>query len=381
MIHLEFRLINKEISSNIYEKALYIEGIANSGCEDLVGDTVTLQALQQICAEATNHNLHLDHDTDFDGLIGTITESEIVDEGVRIRARILDERRNEIESLLNQGVKLGLSVAGLTTCNENNPSMIDEWILTEISLTPVPCDQRTMGTVHIAKSIKQLIDETAGNTDKQEDTEETDISVTIDVKSNIDLHNNKSSETIPEEEEGDDDEDTTVENDSTEESCEEDETNKGDENMAEETMITEEQVIELINTAFADNQETFLEIIRKEIKDEYEAKFNAQEERIAAIEAQLEAIKNPETEPEEEETGTEEEKAEDEEEEVIIEVPEEEEEKDIEKTVINVISKLLGTNEEPEDPSFQYDNKGHDTETTNKKGFTPRELAEMMAKQ
>ena len=323
-----------------------------------------------------HHNLHLDHDTEFDGLIGTITESEIVDEGVKIRARILDERRNEIESLLNQGVKLGLSVAGLTTCNENNPSMIEDWILTEISLTPVPCDQRTMGTVHIAKSIKQLIDETAGN-NKEENLEDiSDISVTIDVKSNIDL--NKSSETSPEEEGENEEDDNTVEESTEEESCGEDETHKGDENMAEETMITEEQVIELINTAFADNQEAFLEILRKEIKEEYEAKFNAQEERISAIEAQIESIKNPEPAPEE---GAEEEETKGDKPEEPVLPEEEEDEEDIEKHVLNVISKLLGANSEPQAPSFQYNTKKHDKETASKKGYTPRELAEMMAKQ
>ncbi len=225
MIYLEFRIINKEISSNVDEQTLYITGIANSGTEDLVGDTVTRQALEQICNDATNHNLHLDHDTGLEGLIGTITEAELVDDGVLIKARILAERRDEIETLLKQGIKLGLSISGVTTCNDENPSLIDEWILTEISLTPIPCDQATMGTVAIAKSFKEFIDNNSGTTkaSQQEEDEETD-----------DAENEEQNKTSQEEDNGGD-------------------------NMAEETMITEENVIELINTAFAEKQEEFLD--------------------------------------------------------------------------------------------------------------------------
>jgi len=335
---LQFRIINKEISSNVDEQTLYITGIANSGTEDLVGDTVTRQALEQICTDATNHNLHLDHDTGLEGLIGTIVEAELVDEGVLIKARILDERRDEIESLLQQGVKLGLSISGVTTCNDENPSLIDEWILTEVSLTPIPCDQATMGTVAIAKSFKEFID-INGKTKQQNNNDE---------------------------EEKEEEEETSTE---TEES--------GGDNMAEETIITEENVIELINTAFAEKQEEFLETIRGELKEEYESKINAQEERIAALEAQIEALKEekPAT-GEEEETKAGEEEEEDEQQKKD---PQEEEE-EIEKKLVGVLSKILGVKPEDNTPSFRYQSPQKPA-PSEKKGYTPRELAEMMANQ
>ena len=336
MILLEFCIINKEISSTVDESTLYITGIANSGTEDLVGDTVTQQALQQICDAATNHNLHLDHDTMLEGIIGTITEANLVEDGVEIKARILDEKRDQIESLLKQGIKLGLSIAGVTKCNDENPSLIDEWILTEISLTPIPCDQATMGTVEIAKSFKQVINSITGLNKTKIET-------------------NKQG-TLEEEKEEPQKEDKPKED--------------GGENMAEENTMTQDAVIELINTAFAEKQEELLESIRTELKDEYEAKFNAQEERISALESQIEALKEepseekPEEKPEDKETP-EEEKPED-------------EEGDIEKTVTGIIAKMFGVTEVTE-PSFQYESKQGEEET--KKGYTPRELAEIMAKQ
>lgn len=335
---MQFRIINKEISSNVDEQqTLYITGIANSGTEDLVGDTVTRQALEQICTDATNHNLHLDHDTGLEGLIGTIVEAELVDEGVLIKARILDERRDEIESLLQQGVKLGLSISGVTTCNDENPSLIDEWILTEISLTPIPCDQATMGTVAIAKSFKEFID-INGKTKQQNNNDE---------------------------EEKEEEEETSTKTEET-----------GGDNMAEETIITEENVIELINTAFAEKQEELLETIRGELKEEYESKINAQEERIAALEAQIEALKE-----EKPATGEEEEtKAGEEEEEEEQKKDPEEEEEEIEKKLVGVLSKILGVKPEDNTPSFRYEPSSKKA-SSEKKGYTPRELAEMMANQ
>ena len=46
--------------SLVEDDVLYIQGIANTGCEDLVGDVVTQDALNQICEQIPLHNLHMD---------------------------------------------------------------------------------------------------------------------------------------------------------------------------------------------------------------------------------------------------------------------------------------------------------------------------------
>ena len=220
-----FEIIQKSITiKDNNEQGLYIEGIANSGLKDLSNDIITKEAMEQIVKQATNHNLHMQHSTEFQDIIGTIEKAELTDEGILIRSRILDEYKDVIHSRLTQGIKLGLSVSGLCKRDEDNYHKITEWELLEISLTPIPCDQNTMGTVQIAKSFKEIINP-------------------MDKKME-------------------------------------------DNNMTNKE-LTEEQVIDLINEAFNAKQEEFLETIRNELKDEFQASIDEIIKRIETLESQI----------------------------------------------------------------------------------------------
>ena len=336
---MEFMIVDKNIqaTSNEENDVLTIVGIANTGQRDLVGDVLTNEALQDICRQATKHNLHLDHDTSLDGVLGPIISAELTDEGVEIRANIVNtEYAKKIRELLSNGANLGMSVSGVTDTSTHN---LTSWDLTEISLTPLPCDQGTMGSVRIAKSFAEVVKQTM-------------------------------------------------------------ETNT----MAEE-QITLEQVIELINEAFNERREEFLEAIRQELKNEYDVVINELRERIESIEATAtEEVAEAEEEEvvdevvaEEEEDvveegenfleGIEEAKAEAE---ATAEAPvepaeeeeEDDEEVDVEKTITDIINKKLEeifTNKKSDELHFKYEEEAEEsveTETT-KKRFTPRELAEL----
>ena len=329
---------NIQATSNEEDEMLTIVGIANTGQRDLVGDVLTNEALQDICRQATKHNLHLDHDTSLDGVLGPIISAELTTEGVEIRANIVNtEYAKKIRELLSNGANLGMSVSGVTDTSTHN---LTSWDLTEISLTPLPCDQGTMGSVRIAKSFAEVVKQTM-------------------------------------------------------------ETNT----MAEE-QITVEQVIELINEAFNERREEFLEAIRQELKNEYDVVINELRERIESIEATAtEEVAEAEEEEvvdevvaEEEEDvveegenfleGIEEAKAEAEASaEAPVEPAEEEEdeddeEEDVEKTITDIINKKLEeifTNKKSDELHFKYEEEAEEsveTETT-KKRFTPRELAEL----
>lgn len=138
------------------DDALYIKGIANSGLEDRAGDIVTSKALESICEQASSCNLHLEHARGVEDVIGTITEAKIVELGVEITARIRNKFKSFIQELFDDGVKLGLSIAGLVEYEENNFKNIISWDLTEISLVAIPCDKNTMGTV-VSKSFNEFI--------------------------------------------------------------------------------------------------------------------------------------------------------------------------------------------------------------------------------
>jgi hypothetical protein len=331
---MEFMIVDKNIqaTSNEEDEMLTIIGIANTGQRDLVGDVLTNEALEDICRQATKHNLHLDHDTSLDGVLGPITSAELTTDGVEIRANIVNtEYAKKIRELLSNGANLGMSVSGVTDTTTHN---LTSWDLTEISLTPLPCDQGTMGSVRIAKSFAEVVKQTM-------------------------------------------------------------ETNT----MAEE-QITLEQVIELINEAFNERREEFLEAIRQELKNEYDVVINELRERIESIEATAtEEVAEAEEEEvvdevvaEEEEDvveegenfleGIEQAKAEAEAVEPEEEEEEDDEEVDVEKTITDIINKKLDeifTNKKSDELHFKYEEEAEEsveTETT-KKRFTPRELAEL----
>lgn len=326
----DFTLYDDKITKSIGEDGtLTITGIANTGERDLVGDVVTEQALTEIVEQAPNRNLHLNHGYDqntpngilFPEVVGTITEAEKINEGASITAVIRPEYVEPLEQILAQGIKLGFSIAGKAHYEDNSYEQIESWDLTEISLTPLPCDMGTMGTVS-AKSLNNLIQKLGG------------------------------------------------------------------EKMAEDTPkpITEEQVIEIINDAFNERKEEFLEKIREEIKGEYEATFNEIKERVEAVEAKLEEGKDPKEEEGKEPESGKEPKPEDpkkaEEDEPGKEPkPEEEEEEEEEKRINDLVNKrveeILGG--VSKNISTKYTNTHVEEGTQSKKGYTPKELAEMLS--
>ena len=326
----DFTLYDDKITKSIGEDGtLTITGIANTGERDLVGDVVTEQALTEIVEQAPNRNLHLNHGYDkntpngilFPEVVGTIVEAEKINEGASITAVIRPEYVEPLEQILAQGIKLGFSIAGKAHYEDNSYEQIESWDLTEISLTPLPCDMGTMGTVS-AKSLNNLIQKLGG------------------------------------------------------------------EKMAEDTPkpITEEQVIEIINDAFNERKEEFLEKIREEIKGEYEATFNEIKERVEAVEAKLEEGKDPKEEEGKEPESGKEPKPEDpkkaEEDEPGKEPkPEEEEEEEEEKRINDLVNKrveeILGG--VSKNISTKYTNTHVEEGTQSKKGYTPKELAEMLS--
>lgn len=233
---------------------LIITGIANTGLEDLVGDIVTTEALNRIAEQIPLHNLHLDHDRELGGVLGPLLEGWVTDDGVlHYKARIINEHRDMIRSLLEQGVHLGSSIAGVCEYEDNSDKNIVTWDLTEISLTPIPCDQGTMATVRVAKSFRDAVElvkelSTVGSSDLIE----------------------------------------------------------GGNDMTDEVQVTEEKVVELINTAVNELREDLTQSIIEEVSKDYEAKLAELKAELDDIRGQLDSAGEDEAEgdvPEGEATG------------------------------------------------------------------------------
>lgn len=135
---------------------LTITGIASTTNEDLDGEIITPDALQSLERQVVGLNLHLDHDHSYSGGIGVITEAEIQDNSLRITAIVLPEHANSILQKLNLGMNMGFSIGGIPVVNSGNSRVINDFILLEVSLTLLPANWDTFGTVETKTTVESM---------------------------------------------------------------------------------------------------------------------------------------------------------------------------------------------------------------------------------
>jgi len=133
---------------------LTITGIASTTNKDLDGEIVTPEALRSLERQVVGLNLHLDHNHSYDGGIGVITEAEIQDNSLRITAIVLPEYANSIWQKLQLGMNMGFSIGGIPVLNSGNSSVINDFILLEVSLTLLPANWDTFGTVETKSTVE-----------------------------------------------------------------------------------------------------------------------------------------------------------------------------------------------------------------------------------
>ena len=133
---------------------LTITGIASTTNEDLDGEIITPDALRSLERQVVGLNLHLDHNHNYDGGIGVITEAEIQDNSLRITAIVLPEYASSILQKLNLGMNMGFSIGGIPVVNSGNSRVINDFILLEVSLTLLPANWDTFGTVETKSSVE-----------------------------------------------------------------------------------------------------------------------------------------------------------------------------------------------------------------------------------
>ena len=138
-------------------KPLILEGVASTSDIDLEGDFITPQCIESFKLQATQCNIHNNHNVGLGDVIGTVLEVLDSDsQTLRIKFSILPMFRRHIEECIDNGVKLGLSIGGtiLDYDTGDDGLKIKNMMLHEISLTPLPANWNTMGTVtHETKAI------------------------------------------------------------------------------------------------------------------------------------------------------------------------------------------------------------------------------------
>ncbi len=147
--------LKKEVELNP-DGTLTLKGVASTSNQDLHGDIINASCIQKMKEKASTLNIHADHIYDINDVIGAVTnvipseDSELI-----IEFNIIPSVASKIKELLDTGVKLGLSIGGTVKeyrQNINSDGEIIGWEildidLYEISLTPLPANWDTFGTV------------------------------------------------------------------------------------------------------------------------------------------------------------------------------------------------------------------------------------------
>ena len=139
---------------------LDIIGIASTTSQDLQKDIMLPSAINSMKKQllTSNKNLHGDHEYGlFTGLLGSINKVlESDNDTLKIGATILSKYAPDIKEMLDIGVNLGLSIGGAPTEYDRNSDggwNVKNARLDEISLTSMPANMDTLGTVTTAKGV------------------------------------------------------------------------------------------------------------------------------------------------------------------------------------------------------------------------------------
>lgn len=139
--------------------ALILEGIASTTSKDLHGDVVKPEAIASMKKQALRKNIYADHIYDvLHTLIGNIKDVAETDDGsLKIKFSILPSYASKVQELLDNDIQLGLSIGGFISKFKaiNDGYEVNDFDLKEISLTGMPANWDTFGTVMSSKGIVQ----------------------------------------------------------------------------------------------------------------------------------------------------------------------------------------------------------------------------------
>ena len=265
------RFLTKSEESGSDERIM-LEGIASTTSRDLHDEIVSSAAIESMAEQAMVLNIHGDHWYDLQDVIGAIKESTVEDKQLKIKFLITKRHTPDIKDLLETGVRLGLSIGGYVTNYDEKNRIINEIELHEISLTAMPANWDTFGTVVSSKGL---------------------------VESNCltgacyEIVKNLNGEIMTKKE-----------------------MNTKEEPQSEDSGLTEDKVIELINEYMAEKEETIVEEITGKVESQLESMVEAKVQELIDDEEEVPPAEDGETkaqeDEEDEDASTEEEDKEDE---------------------------------------------------------------------
>lgn len=153
-----FRWFSKSLTEPVNEDyatddgRLLLEGIASTTSRDLNGDVISKEAIGQMKESAIGLNIYADHLYGLSDTVGVVKEVNETDENtLSIKFLVTKQASPILKDLLDTGVQLGLSIGGSADDYDNKTNTVNSIRLREISLTTIPANTDTMGTVAIVK--------------------------------------------------------------------------------------------------------------------------------------------------------------------------------------------------------------------------------------
>ncbi len=140
-------------------KPLILEAIASTTSKDLDGDYMTLECLQDMKEQAKGLSIFLDHNHTIDKIVGSVTDViETSPDVLKIKFSVLPKYEWYITDLLENGVNLGLSIGASVLDFEDTETgwKINKVKLVEISIVGIPANWDTFGTVQTSKELGEV---------------------------------------------------------------------------------------------------------------------------------------------------------------------------------------------------------------------------------
>lgn len=235
-------------SSTITEKPdandgeLILTGMASSNSKSLYGEVMSENALQQMCETAVGLPILYDHEGKMGSVAGVVKNAYLQDNDLYLDFSILPKFQSEIRELLDYGVLLGLSIGGMVSSFDMKNELVEDITLVEVSLTPVPANRDTHGTVMIKQNLvtSDCLYGVCNTLIKQNLKEDEIISTEEEIKLA------KPQEDVPND--GDTNEEQTKPEEETDEP------------------LTSDKVKEMIDEALAEKEKTIIETVLAEVK-------------------------------------------------------------------------------------------------------------------
>lgn len=132
---------------------LILTGMASSNSKSLYGEVMSESALQRMCTDAVGLPILYDHEGKMKSIAGVVKNAYLQDNDLYLDFSILPRFQEEIRELIEFGVLLGLSIGGHVSSFDMKNGLVEDITLVEVSLTPVPANRDTYGTVQIKQNV------------------------------------------------------------------------------------------------------------------------------------------------------------------------------------------------------------------------------------